>query len=180
MSGELSGADRSVRIRDLLGRAASENRLDILMVLHSLLPANEWWCLLGEEWSGCDNVSKYRHNFAILFNCDRRRLRLNMMNQSNRAIYENLPDKLTVYRGCYSNNIYGLSWSLDRKIAEKFPFLDRYRQKGQRPILVTRKVKKSACVYIGDRNEAEIIAPAWESEKRMLSILELPIGKEAK
>lgn len=50
----------------------------------------------------------------------------------------------------------GLSWSLDREIASKFPFLNRYRV--AKPVLITATVSKSKILALKlDRGEREVI-----------------------
>lgn len=118
--------------------------------------------LLGEYWTIFDNVSEYMtclveeldlgspSNDGICIERD-------MMTPDEIMTYESLPDHVPVYRGCYGNNKWGLCWSLSRQVAETFPMLDRYRQKGQ-PILVTAQAKKTNIVAVKlDRGESEIV-----------------------
>ena len=44
---------------DLLGRGDSYNLLNVVTVLHGLIPQKDWRPLLGEHWSGAENVYKY-------------------------------------------------------------------------------------------------------------------------
>ena len=79
------------------------------------------------------------------------------MTAKERKVYAALPDKVTVYRGCYKDNKWGLSWSLDRDVAAKFPRLHRYKQDGQ-PILVRAIADKAYIAAVKlDREESEII-----------------------
>lgn len=74
---------------------------------------------------------------------------------------------LTPARGCYASNKRGLSWSLKREVAERFPFVNRYRQTEGRPLLIKASVsKKSVIASKIDRDEAEIIA----NDVRIISI----------
>src|SRR3546814_13249726 len=70
-------------------------------------------------------------------------LRPHMMDAAERALYDEFPEEVVIYRGCYALNKWGLSWTTDRAIAERFPTLHRYRQDGQ-PLLVTARVRKVA------------------------------------
>lgn len=80
-----------------------------------------------------------------------------MMTSKEKEVFRTLPDIFTVYRGCYKKNKHGLSWSLSEEVAEKFPTLIRYRQKGT-PILVTAEARKDAIIALKlDREEHEII-----------------------
>ena len=82
-----------------------------------------------------------------------------MMNEDERATWRALPNVVTVYRGCSKANLNGLSWSLDRDIAAKFPALDRYMPpSGSTPLLVTADVAKGRITAVNlGRNEHEII-----------------------
>lgn len=57
-------------------------------------------------------------------------------------MFAQLPDVLIIYRGCYAANKWGFSWSLDRDIAEGFPFLTATKNEG-RPLLVKATIHKS-------------------------------------
>jgi hypothetical protein len=110
--------------------------------------------LLGEQWSGFDNISDHLYELAeILAGSGPVR---EMMTGAEWRKYESLPDTVTIYRGCSPNNHSGLSWSLVREVAETFPFLNRYR--ADQPLIVTARAQKSDIVALkDDRDELEII-----------------------
>jgi len=130
------------------------------------LAVGDWYQLLGEYWSMCDNISRHKGELEYYLewafdDCEsrsRRALLNRMMTARERAIWRGLPDNVTVYRGCYEINRDGLSWSLDRSIAEKFPTLNRYRREGEAPLLLIGVVDKSRIVLKNDRKETEVIA----------------------
>jgi hypothetical protein len=117
----------------------------------------ECFALLGSEWSACDNIASHARELRALLRRARREELNQMMDASERAVWDSLPETLTVYRGCYAFNKKGLSWTLDRNTAERFLSLIRYWQSHQ-PLLLTGVAKKSIAVYKADRNEQEIIA----------------------
>jgi hypothetical protein len=84
------------------------------------LPPSKWWQVLGREWSACDDIWRYAFWLKAKFRTSPQ-LRLNMMNSAKRAIYDSLPEILTVYRGCFLKNQRGMSWTLDLEVAKKFP-----------------------------------------------------------
>lgn len=101
------------------------------------------------------------------------RYRHHLMNADERAAFGRLPNEITLYRGCYESNMDGLSWSLDKKIAIKFPSLRRYRQDGQ-PLIISSKVNvRNVCALKLDRNEQEIIAwtPQIVSKEPILELI---------
>jgi hypothetical protein len=79
-----------------------------------------------------------------------------MMSPEENAAYDALPDKVIVYRGCGKTNMMGMSWSLDREIANRFPHTQRY--KVCEPLLITATVPKSRVLAVKlDRAENEVL-----------------------
>ena len=117
-------------------------------------PSELWLRILGECWSGCDNIFAYKNILKNLM--PQEGPVLEMMSDDELAVYETLPDTVTIYRGCGKKNKNGASWSLDRDVAAKFPFLNRYQV--DNPMLVTAKVKKCHVLAVKlCRNESEVI-----------------------
>lgn len=119
----------------------------------------EWLSLLGKEWEGFDNVGVYldellQSPFGELL---RQGPIVEMMTEQEQHIYEELPDLVTIYRGCFAINKRGLCWTTDINVAKKIPTLNRYRQAGQ-PLLIKAVAKKKnvLAVKLG-REEMEII-----------------------
>lgn len=129
-----------------------------------------WLKVLGENWSVCDNIGKYTEELTdILWTYDRTQLQgkpkrvvslpcPEMMDSEEQALFDSLPETVVIYRGCYDINKWGLSWSLNRDVAAKFPFLGRYWRRNEQALLVKARVSKSniMAVCLG-RNEHEII-----------------------
>lgn len=149
------------------GRAAlrlcnSYNRLPTIIALAPSLEISDWLTILGEEWECCDNIGQFTDDliWSDPFGClldDPEQLRGYLMDSGEQAAFDALPDDLTIYRGCYAINKWGLSWTTDRAIAERFPTLHRYRQDGP-SLLVTARVRKADILAVkGGRDEAEII-----------------------
>jgi hypothetical protein len=71
--------------------------------------------------------------------------------------YGALPERIAIFRGCYARNKSGYSWTTDRDVAARFPFLSRYRGPTE-PLLLTAIVKRKNIAFMSvDRNEAEIV-----------------------
>ncbi len=117
----------SLTPESLLGWANSGSRLPVLLTLREFCDTGEWYRLLGEEWSGCDNVGTFRGRLTAIFKSDDWLHVERMMNGEERAARDALPANITAYRGCYERNQRGLSYSLDRDVATAFPYLTRYR-----------------------------------------------------
>lgn len=111
-----------------------------------------------ENWSRFDNIASYQCEIEDIFCCfgkGKSTIYL-MMNKEERKYYKELPDTVTIYRGCDENNQDGICWSLNRDIAIEFPFLHRY--KAENPVLVTATISKNDIVAVKlDRKEYEVI-----------------------
>ena len=148
------------QVEEVLSWCDSYQRMPAILELRCQMKWSDWFRLLGKEWSGCDNVGRFRAVFMPMFQMlQRQRLTpiREMMDAEAQASYDALPEVVTVYRGCYACNKWGLSWSLSADTAARFPTLWRYRQPGQ-PLLVEAQAKKANIVaLVLDRDEAEII-----------------------
>ena len=147
----LSGAERLLTYHD------SYSRLREIIRFARMMNRRSWLQLLGEYWSILDNLGAW---CAVLRMFVPSRTTLLLMNEEERAAWHDLPAVVTVYRGCSDINMDGLSWSLCREVAARFPTLGRYTPPaGHRPLLVTGQVAKNriAAVKLG-RSEQEIIA----------------------
>jgi len=132
----------------------SYSRIVAIYHLYRKMDRQEWFRLLGEYWTVCDNISMLRLFLKSVLGT---KGPINtMMDEAEQAAFDELPEVLTVYRGCGKKNIVGASWTLDRKVAEKFPFLERYKAK--EPLIITAEVKKKNALALKlSRNEREII-----------------------
>ena len=129
---------------------------------HELL--RSWLRVLGNEWSCIDNIGAYPfkeifHRFRI----QKRDLFQLMMTEEEKGFLSSLPEKVLIYRGAGSQNRLGLSWSLSMDVAERFPFLHRY--KTSNPLLLCAEVPKSRIYAVKlDRNEQEVIVEVFEND----------------
>jgi hypothetical protein len=132
----------------------SYQRAGMLFNLYRSMNEDDWLRLLGREWSSCDNTCSLKNWLKLLLE---RRTYPQMMDEEELAKFELLPDVVTIYRGCGRGvNMDGISWSLDKEIASKFPTYHRYRVK--HPVLITATVKKSKIIALKlDRKEQEVI-----------------------
>lgn len=146
------------KIDKIIHYCNSYNRLPTLIDAYdnNKITLKELLIAFRDKWSSFDNISCYMEDIErIIFDFDYQTIDL-MMNLEEQKFYKELPDTLTIYRGCDKKNIYGLCWSLDRDIAIEFPFLKRYKAKN--PVLVTTTVYKHEILAVKlDRNEKEVI-----------------------
>jgi hypothetical protein len=141
-------------------RADSVRRADTVMDLFYRLTRRDAFALLGSEWADCGALWRWRAELrAELLAASRAELDA-MMEPAEVAALALLPDMITVYRGCYRRNRPGLSWSVDRSVAERFPHSVRYHRPGHTPLLRTGVVARSRAVLKLDGGEAGIISGA--------------------
>jgi hypothetical protein len=133
------------------------------------------WCekrleLLGEFWTICDYFPKRMKDIVSKLP----RPAWACMDDLEREAYGNLPAVITVWRGCYETNAAGMSWSMCRATAERFPTLLRYRQPGQ-PRLLEGRIRREDIAFIKlDRKESEIVADPKAVE--VVNVIELKVA----
>ena len=82
--------------------------------------------------------------------------RLIRNNYKDYTVYNNLPDKVTVYRGVQEkDHAKGFNWSLSKKVATRFATDIAYKKEGI--VCETTVDKKDIIAYTDQRNEKEII-----------------------
>jgi hypothetical protein len=146
------------RVEHELKFSNSYTRIHWVMAMRKYLSRVEWFTLLGREWDGCDNI--FRHKGRL-----RRALKAKaaclpaMMKIRERGALAAMPERFTVYRGCYLYNSDGLSWTLYRETAERFPSMLRYRgPPGWQAYVAEGTVSRSDVALKLERGEREIIA----------------------
>ena len=139
--------------------ADSYSRLPEVLRWRRHMRVLDWWRLLGAQWPSCDNIGKHKDRLRrYMLEAKDSHLRA-MMTPAELDAWAKLPDLVTVYRGCYEINRDGLSWTLSRAMARKFPTYNRYTRHGETPLLLTGKVERSRMVLKLDREEDEVVAP---------------------
>ncbi len=144
--------------RDELHQAAllanSYTRLPNLIDCYRTCDRDDCLRVLGDIWTVCDNIGEHKADLRCILPRSAEPL---MMTPEELAELEALPDPLTVSRGADRGvNERGLSWSLDRDVAARFPFLNRYGARN--PVLVTASVgKRSVTALKNCREERELI-----------------------
>lgn len=133
----------------------STNRMEVLSAILSLSPREVAHELFPRAYSGCDDTWYYRRDLLIDL---RNQVRPGVpLGEGAEEFLRDLPNPLTVYRGCHSTRVRGLSWTTDCKVAEGFA-------RGHRGIRVPDAVVASAqipkeaifMVCLG-RQESEVV-----------------------
>ena len=99
-----------------------------------------------------------RETALLLFrNADARQI----MNAGDLAVFEALPPRLTIYRGCdvreHRAGVYGLSWTDSRTVAEFFAWRFDAADRG-RVVVSCEIARPEVLAFLNTRNEREIIA----------------------
>ena len=84
-----------------------------------------------------------------------------VMNAGDLAVFEALPPRLTIYRGCdvreHRAGVYGLSWTDSRAVAEFFAWRFDAADRG-RVVVSCELARPEVLAFLNTRNEREIIA----------------------
>ena len=118
------------------------------------LSNDQLFTILRDEWEWFHNVSENLEELGEVFPLYGP-VRA-MMTPEENAAYDALPDILTVHRGCDAGRLEGLSWSLNKKVANWFAFYPLTQ--AEEPTLMTARVEKEFVMAIKlGRGEEEII-----------------------
>lgn len=142
----------------LLGQdcGGSENRGFLMIELLNRSESDEdFWKIFQLGWSISDDIWRYR--VEIKRHLDQRPSAGAYLKKADKTFYDDLPELVTVYRGCSFPRIRGLAWTTDRGVAESFAG-------GHRQIAVPMavfahaKVPKEAIYMVATgRQEAEVV-----------------------
>jgi len=121
------------------------------------LTYEDWLTLLGNQWIRCDRgISFFQPELQETLP-HRGPVRL-MMTPEENAAYDALPEVVTIFRGCdaESASLPGICWSLNKDVANAFPFLGRFQ--AEKPTVLTACVPKHWVLAVKlERQEEEII-----------------------
>lgn len=156
------GHDRAVsgRVEGPIERLAWADSYTRMHAVLACRKRRDFFEILGHEWSGCDNIANHQRSIRRAF---RRRPPEcwpvpEAMSAAEWDFYNALPRSLAVWRGCFAHNVNGMSWSIDREVAARFPSLNRYSHVGSRPLLVEGRISKARIAFVKlDRKEAEVV-----------------------
>ena len=83
-----------------------------------------------------------------------------LMDSDERSFLENLPEQIKIYRGGAKKEVkkgYGISWTLNKEIAQQFVNRKKHLVKDEMTILQLEISKSEVVAYFNVRNEEEII-----------------------
>lgn len=121
-----------------------------------LMTDEEYWATLGFVLIDQEDSYRQRATLSRLLIKTKRskESRHLLMTAEDRQMLSEMPETLSIYRGCQSFNRQGWSWTLDKDKAEWF---SNRRYKG-RPIVLAGEVsKQDVLAYFSGRGESEIL-----------------------
>ena len=120
----------------------------------------EYWEELVNAYTSQDYKKIPYKVYHELFSANRPN-REKMMDDEELKLFKKLPDQITIYRGGSKTEEktkkYGISWTLDKKIAENFANVKAIRDKKEMVVIEKTISKKEVVAYFVSRKEEEII-----------------------
>lgn len=144
----------------------SHERLGPMLELLQHEPVDVFWTVFLEEWPYCDNTRDWSRELGDALECrSKQKPAYDYMSDQDKAAFDALPVKITVYRGCSQYGMLGESWTLDRDIALKFTRGHR-GIRTEDPYLYDAEISKNAIyLYCGARNEKEVLVNTRKLKK---------------
>ncbi len=144
--------------------SASDDKIGLFYKYRSKFnSAEKFTKTFRETYTQSSNNYKNRYKIRELFS-SKFILRDHLMDKNEQELLMNLPNDVIIHRGMsedeYNKGNYGVSWSLNKSVAEKFAFqyLHNYDTRTQKHLVKTITIKKEDIVaYFNQRGEDEII-----------------------
>jgi hypothetical protein len=133
-------------------------RLQAFMDIADKLTDAEYWDTASWIWIDTENQHEFISEWLDILSSDRGSKEC-FMDLNEQEFLKSLPDTVTIYRGCYEDlNEEGLSWTLDKKVAEMFSQHKYYNRNDWTPVVLEQTVNKKDifAVKLG-RKESEVI-----------------------
>lgn len=127
-------------------------RLDALLFYAGAMTDTEYWSSLGELWTDTENLYQNEKLWKKAVT-SKRSGRDALMSETDLAMYNSLPEQVTIYRGQLPKYRLGMSWTTDLEKATWFA--KRFNRGG-----VVRKlvVDKSSILFCkASRGESEVV-----------------------
>lgn len=145
----------STSIFDIYNIIRKSYRLTFLKFIVNYLSIDDMSSILSHAWVTSENPNKDVNvsvkTLSKLFRQSNKKI---LMNHEDYDVYQNFSETITVYRGVATNsNPNGLSWTLDKSIAEWFA--NRFDSNGYVQTITVNK--SNILAYFNCRNEQEVI-----------------------
>lgn len=137
-------------------------RTQAFKAISSRLADDRYWRLLSAIWLASDNVWQNLDDWKALLTSSRTH-REAMMDVQEQEFFRDLKQIVTIYRGCTKDlNEGGLSWTLDRSVAESYA--KRLGEGGY--VLERKRSKREIIAYLNNREDSEIIIRPFIKARR--------------
>ena len=145
---------------------SSMDRLGHLIVhLDEVKSKKEFWHLIHAFWDICDTTWYWQDDLQRLF--DEYGKGTRYFKKEQREFYKSLPKTVSLFRGCSSSRVMGVSWTTDFKVAVGFARGHRYIDTPD-PVMAKAEIPKSliysVCV---DREESEVL---WLPDEKHIQV----------
>lgn len=134
-------------------------RLEAFMEIAYDLRSPEYWSIAGWLWEDTENQWQNLSEWQDVLSSERGQKEY-FMDQDEQKFLKSLPDEVEIYRGCFEGiNDEGLSWTLDKSIAEMFSQHRHFKRKDDwESVILSQTVSKEDifAVKLG-RKESEVI-----------------------
>ena len=140
--------------------ANTSDKIKIFMEYADSFTDEEYWNELRIAYIQ-QNYKKIPYKIYKELFCSIRPKRDKLMDNEELKLLKKLPDEITVYRGGSKTELktkkFGVSWTLDKNIAENFANVKSIRDKKEMVVIEKIISKKDVVAYLISRKEEEII-----------------------
>lgn len=137
----------------------SENRLDTMLRLIAFNPRvsdNVAWTVFHEWWPSCDATWPFREVLKEFIAFRTESDSMDYLGADDRALFDALPERVRIYRGCSRARVRGFAWSTSREVAEKFARGHRYITVPDPVVAEVTIPKRLISGFYNGRNEFEV------------------------
>ena len=133
----------------------SAGRLPRMLSLIGTAPPEVFWPAFVENWPVCDATWEYRR--LLLAVLRKQPPSSPFLTAKQRSLYERLPARVRVFRGCSRERIRGVSWTKSRQVAERFARGHRGIEVPNAVVAVAMISKDAIFLVNHERREREIV-----------------------
>lgn len=138
---------------------SSTNRLPAMLRLTAFSTPGTFWRVFNECWPSCDDTWDWQGDLLNAFeHFGREELSpQNLMTAETADFLSQLPDRITIYRGCDKSRVKAVSWTTNPEVAKAFARGHRGIRRPN-PVLMTARVwRRNVITAFQDRDESEVI-----------------------
>jgi len=150
---------RGVTIDEVLLNCSTNKRISYFIKYQHILTDKEYWTNLMYVYTLHDYEQLPFELYRTLFTSNRKG-KNNLMSRKDYKVFKSLPDEMKIYRAMadeeYNGKSFGISWTLNKDIAEFFMNRSLYGEKHKK--IKEHLIKRDEVIaYNNERKEKEII-----------------------